>query len=230
MRTLSAVVCLLVLPAMLHAATADQVPVRELGDLAKVTNWSGLEPGKDGAVLAVPGEANVQCGDVAGNNADWFSWYGVRFDIRLDDERPLRLDVVLRTPEAARDHKGVAASMVIQGAGWHPVTLPWSSFSFPEPADFFLHQIKELALVARYEDGKPGRISLRHAQVVRAPVVWLDAGPRGKSVDAGATAEYPVTVANCTDGPQAIALSFQTSGFEAMTASVSPERAKETLS
>jgi hypothetical protein len=45
---------------------------------------------------------------------------------------------------------------------------------------------------------------------------------RGKAVPHGATAEYPVTVSNCTDAPLAVALSFVRHGWEAMQPSVEP--------
>src|SRR5207249_901521 len=102
---------------------------------------------------------------------NWYRWFGVRFDVRLDDAHPVKLDVVLRTPDAVEQFspppvsddasKGVVAQMLLRGAGWHTVFLPWSSFDFPQAFAGFLTDIKELALVAKYEDGEPGSIALR---------------------------------------------------------------------
>jgi hypothetical protein len=52
---------------------------------------------------------------------------------------------------------------------------------------------------------------------------WLHAAVRGKSAEAGGTAEYEVLVGNATEKPQAVVLSFERTGWEAMTASVEPQ-------
>jgi hypothetical protein len=195
-----------------------------LGDLTKRTNWTGLQQAGTDATLAVPGEATFRYPDaVAGSGGvgNWSTWYGVRFDVRLDDNRPVDLDVILQTPDAAKS--GVAAHAILTGAGWHTVTLPWASFDFPQTFSGFLDDIKEVSIAARSEDQKPAAITFRKAQVIRAETVWLHTDQRGRSVKAGDTAQYTVTVGNCTDGPQAVSLLFQRDGFEAMSAAVEPK-------
>ena len=58
--------------------------------------------------------------------------------------------------------------------------------------------------------------------LIEAAAAALDAPVRGKAVPPGETAEYPVTVSNCTDQPQAIVVSPVRHGWEAMQASVEP--------
>jgi hypothetical protein len=194
-------------------------PVLELGG-PKFENWTGIE-WKDGeATLKVPGEAAFLYPGSDGDKVPaWDKAFGWHFEVRLDDEREIALTVTL-PGEPGRD--GVART-VLKGAGWHPVSLSWNSFDFPQANPISLRDVKRLTISAKYADGKPGAIALRKVRLVRAETVWLHTPVRGKSVEAGGTAEYEVMVGNATDKVQVVALSFERKGWEAMTSSVEPQ-------
>ena len=192
-------------------------PVQELGG-AKFENWTGIEVKGNEAMLKVPGEAAFSYpnddGDRAKDARYWFDSFGVRFEVRLDGERSLQLDVNLGGDRVAHT--------LLKGAGWHTVSLPWRNFNFPQADSTFLHGVDGLKISAKYADGKPGTIALRSPMLVRAETVWLHADVRGKSSEAGGTAEYEALVGNTTDKSQAVTLSFERKGWEAMTATVEP--------
>ena len=58
--------------------------------------------------------------------------------------------------------------------------------------------------------------------IVLAPAVALQCDVRGKAATQNATVNYEVEVSNCTDEPQAVALSFVRYGWEMMDATVEP--------
>ncbi|MGH7951038.1 MAG: hypothetical protein ACREFE_03840, partial [Limisphaerales bacterium] len=88
----------------------------------------------------------------------------------------------------------------------------------------FLEFIQKLELTGKFADGKNGEVKLKNVRLVRAPAISLNAPIKGKSVAAGGTATYEVTVGNCTDSPQNIILNFEKYGWETMVASVEPSR------
>lgn len=180
------------------------------------TGWTGLGKPKQGvAGLNLPGEATFRLADDS-KQRDWFNAFGVRFEVRLDDDRPVRLDVrLLAGPNPV-------ATALIQGKGWHTVSLPWKSFDFRQSFAGFLGSSGGLSIAARFEEGGTGRVALRSPQLVRGNKVWLQSDVRGKAAPAGGVAQYQVTVGNPTNEAQGVTLAFEKSGYEAMTAEVSP--------
>jgi hypothetical protein len=237
--TLILLCCLLVLQstASIRADALPPSPISPLGDLTTLNGWSGLQAGKAGATLSTPAKAtfrypdgprgryNVGFASENDSTRDWSGWYGVRFDVNLSDDRPLTLQIAISGPDAATDHP-TTTQTTLRGAGWHTVLLPWSSFDFPQEFAGFLHDVKQLTISAKFDDGTNGVVGIRNVCVVHGRSVWLDAIQRGRSVEAGGSANYTVTVGNCSDQPQVILLSFQRQGFEAMTSTVSPATVK----
>ncbi len=80
--------------------------------------------------------------------------------------------------------------------------------------------------ISRAQTPAPSTTSSLEAAAAPTPAisdsVWLRTKVRGKSVEAGGTAEYEVTVGNATGQPQKVALSFEPNEWAAMTASVEP--------
>ncbi len=210
----SSVVALLFSAATIVSAT--ERPIWNVGDVQTLEGWGGLKASSDGAILAIPGEATFDGGR---QTQDVYRTYGLRVELHLPDERPVRIEVGIGS---GREDKPVVARMVVRGAGWQSLVLPWSGFDFPKTFDGFLHRLARVSLSAQYEDGSEGTLLVRQVRVIQAERVALTANVRGKSVAAGEVATYDVTVGNCTDQPQSIVLSFDRAGFEAMTATVEP--------
>jgi hypothetical protein len=229
------------------AAPSSQavVPWTTLGDLRQPEAWQWREfrpsdekgpAGNGSAALAVPGEAVFGFPDGPkgwhkrgfrvehDGTRDWRDEYGLQLDVRLAAATPVELSVRLRVPgqPVRMDYvQETKATVTVQGAGWHRVTLPWSAFDFAQAQPAFLKFVKEVHLATRVlGEGSQQPVLISDVRVIRAPAVALVAPVQGRAAGAGAVVEYPVTVTNCTDRPQSVNLSFQTVGWEAMTASV----------
>ncbi len=218
------------------------IPVLPLGGV-KFEGWTGVEAGTDGATLKLPGEAVFRYpqgpkgwyseGFRAENDStcDWRSYYGLQLDMQVPEGRTLELDATMATPSSLvlgnylpESH---AICIVAGAAGWQRVTLPWKLFDFDPTQSAFLHFIQELHLAGKFTDAKSGgEVRLKNIRVILAPIVALQADVRGKAVPAGGTAQYDVTLANCTDSTQEVTLSFQKDIWSTMTSSVEPARAR----
>ena len=198
--------------------------------------WTGLETaGPAGAALTGTGAAVFRYPDgprgfykhgfrvLNDGAADWEDRYGVRLEVELPDDRAAELTVAVRAAGAnGTIGESSESRTALCGAGWHEVVLPWRAFGFEQARTSFLKYVKELAVTVRFADGSPGRAGLRNVCVIQAPAVAARADVCGRAVPVGRTAEYAVTLSNCTDRPQAVALSFVRRGWEAMQASVEP--------
>lgn len=155
--------------------------------------------------------------------ADWQKFYGVQFEVNLPDAREVELTAsIFRFQRTASPETPVAATVRVSGQGWHTITLPWSAFDFEQANTSFLKFVKEFKIAAKFADRKNSAIQLRNVRVVKAPMVSLEADVRGKSAAQNNFSEYDVTVGNCTDTKQSVALSFVRHGWEEMAASVEP--------
>jgi hypothetical protein len=205
----------------------------------------GLPAGK---VLKVVGKATLREPDGPhgafkhgfwnGNDsaAEWQSFYGVQFEVRLPDAREVTLTAAIfqRQGKTNVTENPVRSTVRVTGQGWHTVTLPWSAFDFEQANTSFLKAVKEFTVAARWSSSfslsgntlkrelQPVKFELRNVRVVKAPVVSLAADVRGRSVAQNGSVEYAVTVGNCTDAKQSVTLSFVKYGWEEMTASAEP--------
>jgi hypothetical protein len=160
--------------------------------------------------------------------ADWRSFYGLQLDVELPADRAFEGTVTLLTPPPHANQAVINQVVIAQTqarvrlarAGWHRVTLPWGAFDFAQSQPAFLKFIQEVHLAGRFVDGQPGKVRLKNIRLTRAAGVWLDCSIRGKPAKAGGDAQYVVTVGNCTDQAQAIALSVEKYGWEAMNATL----------
>lgn len=201
-------------------------PAQEL----KIASWTGVTQSGDSAELKLPGEAVFRYPDGArgfykhgfrtlnDGTKDWQAFYGLRMEVRAEERVELTLTV--SGPDANGD--GVKSKTVIEGKGWHTVTLPWTAFELPTARRSWLLMVKELRLSANAGQAQSGTMAIRNVKLVRGPAASLESTVRGKSAQPGNVAEYAVTVGNSTDAPQSIALSFVHYGWEAMDTSVEP--------
>lgn len=158
--------------------------------------------------------------------AEWQKLYGLQFEVNLPDTCEVELTAsVCRFQRTATPETPVDATVRLIGKGWHTVTLPWSAFNFEQANDAFLKSVKTFQLSGKLNDGSTARFQLRNARVLKAPLVSLEAGVRGKSAanqSGGSVVDYDVAVGNCSTVPQSIVLSFIKYGWEEMIATVDP--------
>jgi hypothetical protein len=208
--------------------------------------WKSLKASKNGVAIWKPSDEAVfqypeggrgwyRAGFRTENDStkDWRGYYGLQMDVFIPKGRALELQATIATPPPAPASRSdliarsKSALIVEGGADWQRVTLPWSMFDFDTEQSAFLGFIHELRLAGRFTDGKDGgEVKLKNIRLIRAPAIALEADVRGKSAPAGETARYDVTLMNCTDTSQEVALDFRKNDWQAMAASVEPERFK----
>jgi hypothetical protein len=206
---------------------------------ASFEGWSGVQAGADGATLKLPGNASFHYPQgprgwhIEGfrtendGTGDWRGYYGLQLDAQVPEGRTLELEATITTPAPAlrREYLPESHAMCTVGgaAGWQRVTLPWALFDFDPSQSALLQFIQELRFSGKFTDGKPGgEVRLKNVHLVMASAFALKAEVRGRAVQAGGTARYDVTLSNCTDSTQEMALSFRKDIWGIMAASVDP--------
>jgi len=236
-----AAICQFVVSAWLQAGETPSALLPSGG--ARGESWSGLlldsSPGSVGAAqLTLPGEATYRVPD---GPKGWFrqglltendgtidarGWYGVRFEVELDREDPLELELVVRIPPQPDRNSLLNASSgraFVRGKGWHTVTVPFASFDYNRGQSGFLKYLKELTLKARYSESRDGdAIKVRAVRLVLAHSLHLASSIRSSPGEAGGKVTYNVTLTNCADVPQHVSLQLQHTGWEGLPADVSP--------
>lgn len=209
-------------------------------------NWTGLDPAQENgaAILHLPGKAIfrypdgpkgwIKHGHFLSNDgaADWHKCQGVKLDMKLPNDHPVELKAWLGTPNDKKDRDEsdmVPTAVMIRGAGWHTVTLPWSSFAYEQANRAFLQNIKELRIAVQPTEAAPvtstapaPSVLLKNIRVIEGDPLALKCDILGKSAPVGQAAQYEITVTNCSDVPQAVTLSLVKHGWEAMTSTVEP--------
>lgn len=209
-------------------ASAPAALVESLGG-TNFRGWTGVIPQTDGtadfegsAAFRYPdgprGAYQLGFRQMNDGTRDWHKAYGVQFELRLPSSAARDITVAILPPDAGKPP--VQARVTVSGAGWHTVTLPWSSFDIETARTAYLLQVKGL----RIESADKGLLSIRDPRVVAGAELALSADVTGKVAKAGAMAEYAVTVGNPTRQPVAVALDMQRHGWEKMIASVAPAK------
>lgn len=202
---------------------AAPFPVADLGDLSTLKDWRGLQQVNGKAVLNLPGDAVFDYVPNRDEEADWRNWYGIRLDVNLPDDRTVSLGITLRAQQREKMQDAATAHVALTGAGAHTVILPWTQFTKTDIAQFYWPRVQNIIISGKFDDMAKGSIELVNAQLVHGETIWLSTPVKGLSVAAGKNATYPVTVANCTDQTQAVSLTFEHSGFDAMIPTVEPQ-------
>ena len=200
-------------------------------------NWTGLDlsAAAPEATLPTSGSAAFRYPDgpkgwikhgfrlLNDGTADWHECQGITLDLQLPDDRPVTLKAYIGTPDDKEAAAMICGTVTVAGAGWHTVTLPWSTFAFDQANRSFLLHVKELRLAVTAADGSPApQVVLKNVRVIEGDPLALKCDIRGKSSEVGKAVAYNVTVTNSTEQPQAVALSLIKHGWEEMTASVEP--------
>lgn len=198
--------------------------------------WSGSEAGP----LSLPGAASFRHPEgLRGwhphglrtehdGTSDWRDYWGLCIDLELTDDRPVELTATIRLPlQVARSTyvDSTSTTTTVRGRGKHTVALPWSAFDFQQAQPGFLKFVHEVEVAVRPADAAASEASivLENVRAVRARTVACNAEVRGRSAPAGGSVEYRAVVSNCTSQPQAIVLSEQVQGWQAMKTTIAPK-------
>jgi hypothetical protein len=189
---------------------------------------------KAGAVIEFSGETTLREPDgprgqykhgfrvLNDSAAEWQNFYGVQFEVNLPDAREVELTATIQRAQRTANvgETPISGTVRVSGQGWRTITMPWSAFDFEQANTGFLKYVKEFTVAAKSADGKSATLHLRNARVVKAPVVALEAEIRGKSAAKNESAEYDITVGNCSHEKQSVTLSFVKYGWEEMVSQV----------
>ncbi|MDF7808799.1 heparinase II/III family protein [Pontiellaceae bacterium B12219] len=210
-------------------------------DFTNLKEWNGLnEVSNTGeASLTVPGVASytypdgekgwhrVGLGTAHDGSGNWCGQYGVRFDLYLPNDKPLKavaeLDIVPRKVNGGSEDviDTFSSKLSVAGKGWHTVTVPFDSFDLQRRV-VLLETIKTFRLKAAMADGSKANVKLENPRVVKADIVSLDSEIRSVSAKGGETVTYTLELSNCTDVEQLIDLSYMSRGRETMTTEIVP--------
>jgi hypothetical protein len=161
--------------------------------------------------------------EIYGNASDWSMYNGLSFEINLKKESTASLSVSFKVPteEAGLINPVSAVNVVVTGAGWQSVYLPWNLFDLSESQRLStLQAVKELDIVV----GSPENsiLQIRNVEVKKGKKLSLTAPIQGKSIAAGTKAHYEIEVGNTTAQKQSVQLVFSKYGWESMAVSVEP--------
>jgi len=194
-----------------------------------INAWQGASVKNDILTISVPGNTvyTVPDGPVRRigfrvedeGTLDLRNWYGLRFDINLDND-----DVfVLKTTLSIREQRGrkdllekTASEIRINGKGWQTITVPFQSFDYNRGQAYMLGAIKTIALNGHYESNTKGTVRLRQVYLTKGNVIQLASDIRSKPGETGDQVPYPFTVTNCSKKMQLLSLNIQKDGWEAM--------------
>ncbi len=155
--------------------------------------------------------------------SDWSVYKGVSFDIFLEHESTVDINVSFKVAEEDRERLNPisTATIKVNGAGWQSVYIPWDVFDLDKGQRIgTLQGVKTFEIVARSDKNKTLRI--KNVFLTKGQIISLDAAIQGKSAHAGNQVEYELAVGNTTNKKQVVQLVFEKRGWESMQASVTP--------
>ena len=151
---------------------------------------------------------------------DWRGYHGLELAVEADANREFEIvATIVAPPGLGADEKTLAK---VTATGAKTLLLPWSAFDHSRARTSFLKFVQGIDLTARYTDGKPGAVHLKSLALVKGPVVSIESEIRGKSLPAGSTVEYGVTLGNASTTEQSVSLTFVQFGWQAMKPEVEP--------
>ncbi|TCM99739.1 hypothetical protein EV294_1021045 [Paenibacillus sp. BK033] len=164
---------------------------------------------QDNLLLRFPAAADAvgwyPIGFERGNDSalDVMDWYGILLNVfTVEDSAEISIHAHFA------DNRTLQAKLSIAGAGHHEVRVRLGDFDV-EAAQ---------ANIWRFLDGLEfqGNAELRSAKMVRGEKLFVHAGIRGKSGEAGESVVYTMTVYNCTDSHQLVSVKQKYNGWESL--------------
>lgn len=200
-------------------------------------NWKGTTTADECLVVSLPGAAiyTVPAGSKGwylrglmrehGGVIDARQWYGISFNIELQQDELFEIKLTLKLPEQKDRHNlpdSTQATVHLKGKGWHTVTVPFSSFDYNRGQMYMLKFIQQIAVAGSYNGNNKSFVRLKNTRLVKGNPLHLSAVVRSKPGEADSTVNYIVQIINSSDTAQQVNLFFRKSGWEGMQATVTP--------
>lgn len=166
-------------------------------------------------------------------SVDLRDWHALELELDLDSDLSLQEPLVLKAEIGLLKNKSplteeveyvTAHSLVVADGSGH-VKLSFALQHFDDIAALsgrwkFVRSVRLLAHWTASEATEP--ITIRRIRFIRRPAVHLTTPVLSRSTPAGGTAQYKVTVHNCTDEVQPVTLSLKRYGWETMDVRMEP--------
>ena len=202
------------------------VPWKDVGDLKTLEGWSGLTRSADGAVLTLPGQARFSW--PSGNN--WSEYFGLRLNITIPKGRLFEGEIVLSTPPLKSSggyrssNSTTRGSITILGNGDEVIDIPFAAFDHYYPFFETFYAVRDVVIRGRFQDGRPGAVTLNRVRVIQAPRIKLYSSSRSGVGEESGTVDYELEVMNCSDRAQSVVLTHSPYSKHVMTALITPDR------
>jgi len=199
------------------------------------SDWKGMSSVKNGiGVLAVnqpiryryPDGKIVHKGfrEINNNVSDWSKFAGIRFELYIEKNQTIELDMCLKVPEnlAQKLNPETHAKTRITGKGWHTVFLNWRNFEINEAQRVgMLRAVKEITI--KLTSATIGEVRIKKIGLSKGNQISMQCDIKGKSALKGKTATYELEVSNSSDQKQALYLTSDRRGWESMITTVMPD-------
>jgi hypothetical protein len=142
---------------------------------------------------------------------DVMGWYGMKLAL-------IALTEVTEIEATAHfiDNRSLKATISLAGIGRHEVKLKLDDFDIEAAKTNIWRFLKSMEL--------KGDAELMEAKLNRGEKLFVEAGVLGKAGDPGEEVVYKMTVYNCTDAKQRVAVKQHFVGWESLLPAVSPSR------
>lgn len=190
-----------------------------------MSGWKGLAPSGGASRLSLPGEASFSFN----SQQNWFENYGLRLDVIVPAGRVFEGEIVLNTPPLAavgnyRSQMAVTRATFSIPGGEDAVDLPFSAFDHHFPFTETFQMVKKMVIKGKFQDGKPGDLTIKSVRVIRAPRLKLYTKCRSRVGEKNEIIEYDLKVMNCSDRIQFVHLKGNPYSKHVTKAIITPEK------
>lgn len=205
-----------------------------IGKIAE--NWKGNVANRGG--LKVPGTI---CFEAPAGPKGWWNhgflrendstvnglpYAGLLIELEKNSPKVLELAIKLSLPPMSPRQDFVpesSATVRLSGTGKQQLWVPWSAFDFQQAQPAFLKFIQKIEIRSKFGDGSSGVVKISKIGFSKGETIALEAEVKSRCLNGPGKLSYPVTLINCSEHPQAVALSIQRHGWESMPAKITPE-------
>ncbi|MDG2383021.1 MAG: hypothetical protein P8N76_15240 [Pirellulaceae bacterium] len=200
------------------------IPWRDVGGPLTSDQWSGLTQTRLGARLSLPGSTEYQYDKAV----DWSDFDGLRLELTIPRERPLKLTIEVSTPPLKasggyRSSKATTrAAFTVHGSDQQVINLPFSAFDHHHSYSDTFEKVHKVILRGHFADGESGNLTFRRIRLTHANKLKLYTSIRSKSGERNGQVKFLLNVMNCSDSKQSVSLTHSRYSKHVMTGRVEP--------
>lgn len=160
-------------------------------------------------------------------SADLRDWHSLEMEVELPEGGLLELraevGLLVNKSPLPEQVEFAAAQCLISGQGRQTVTLPLHQFDDKKSLSGKWKFVRSIRISGEWKtDGSKEPFTLLRMELIRRPSVHISTPVRSKAAPAGGTAQYEVTVHNCTSREQPVSFNCEKYGWETMSVKLDP--------